>query len=75
MCYYPLLSEPQVFFSEKKYYFYEPSKQEKENIVYVTVKRDGDVTKPTSVSLETNDGSALSGRHYEPFARVCFHSV
>uniref|UniRef100_A0A7M5XNC0 Calx-beta domain-containing protein n=1 Tax=Clytia hemisphaerica TaxID=252671 RepID=A0A7M5XNC0_9CNID len=62
--------KPQVFFSEKKYYFYEPSKEEKESIVYVTVERDGDVTKPTSVSLETNDGSAISGRHYEPFARM-----
>lgn len=63
-------TEPRVSFNERKYFFYEPSKIEKQSTVYVKIKRDGDVTKPTSVSLETSDGSALSGQHYDPFAKV-----
>jgi len=62
--------EPHVFFSERKYYFYEPSSEEHDTVVFVTVIRDGDVTTSSTVAIETRDGSAVSSLHYEPFAKV-----
>ena len=64
-----------MYFTERKYYFYEPSAEERKTVVFVAVIRDGDITTSSAVTIETRDGSATSSLHYEPFAKVAFLSL
>lgn len=53
-----------------KFYAKEPPSDVESRVVEIPVFRSGDTSKDSIVMAYTRDGSAKSGIHYEPFAKV-----
>ena len=53
-----------------KFYAKEPPPDVESRLVEIPVFRSGDTSKDSIVTAYTRDGSAKSGIHYEPFAKV-----
>lgn len=62
--------EPVIKFMETKFYAKEPPPDEESRLVEIPIFRSGDTSKDSVVTVYTKDGSAKSGIHYEPFAKV-----
>ena len=67
------LLEPIIKFMETKYYAKEPPPDQQSRVVEIPVFRSGDSSKESVVTVYTRDGSARSGVHYEPLAKVLFN--
>jgi hypothetical protein len=55
----PAQAPPQFFFSEARL-----SVRESDGALRLTIRREGDLSRPASVSFSTADGSALAGQDY-----------
>ena len=67
------VSEPIIKFMNTKFYAKEPPSDVESRVVEIPVFRSGDTSKDSIVMAYTRDGSAKSGIHYEPFAKVSTH--
>lgn len=61
---------PVIGFEEKRFYVREPSSSEKVRTITIPVQRKGDASKASYVTVHTKDGSARSGKSFEPLAKV-----
>ena len=59
-----------IKFMESKYYAKEPPPDEESRVVEIPVFRAGDTSEKSVITVYTRDGSARSGIHYEPLAKV-----
>ncbi len=62
--------EPIIKFMKTKYYVKEPASEQRLKYIEIPVMRAGDPSKVSAVTVHTKDGSARSGIHYEPLAKV-----
>lgn len=60
---------PVIGFEEKRFYVREPSSSEKVRTITIPVQRKGDASKASYVTVHTKDGSARSGKSFEPLAK------
>ena len=61
---------PLIEIEKNRYYIREPTFFENDRKVTVTIVRRGDLSKTIFVTAFTKDGSAKSGLHYQPVAKV-----
>jgi hypothetical protein len=64
-----LFSEPIIKFSRPRYFVNEPLLPGDVSKVSIPVRRLGDVSGTSRVLFHTKDGSAHSGKDYDPVAR------
>ena len=64
--------EPLIEIEKNRYYIREPVFFENDQKVTIPIVRRGDLSKTIFVTAFTKDGSAKSGLHYQPVAKVNF---